>query len=154
MFNSSPTRYTTYTIHCVHKRMVRFQSLTRNLSPYTGKTYTVGSGNCPSFSCAASSLLLMLTAGPWGQFPRWRALPAVLNCAQNSRCTVITDLDTSALQERHLQGADNTQTGSAPYLHLFGTYDVSYAQFSSGSFGLPEDGAPAAPKHVGARLIF
>jgi hypothetical protein len=24
----------------------------------------------------------------------------------------------------------------------------------SGYFGLPEDGAPAAPKHIGARLIF
>ena len=27
-------------------------------------TYTVSSGNCPSFSCATSSSLLMLTAGP------------------------------------------------------------------------------------------
>jgi len=33
-------------------------------SPYTGTTYTVSSGNCPSFSCATSSSLLMLTAGP------------------------------------------------------------------------------------------
>ena len=41
-------------------------------SPYTGTTYTVSSGNCPSFSCATSSSLLMLTAGPRGQFPRWR----------------------------------------------------------------------------------
>ena len=29
-----------------------------------GKTYTVSSGNCPSFACATSSSLLMLTAGP------------------------------------------------------------------------------------------
>jgi len=36
-----------------------------------GTTYTVSSGNCPSFSCATNSLLLMLTAGPRGQFPRW-----------------------------------------------------------------------------------
>jgi hypothetical protein len=27
-------------------------------------------------------------------------------------------------------------------------------RLSSGSFGLSEDGAPAAPKHVGAGLIF
>ena len=52
--------------------MVRFQKLTRNFSPYTGTTYTVSSGNCPSFSCVTSSSLLMLTAGPRGQFPRWR----------------------------------------------------------------------------------
>jgi hypothetical protein len=37
-------------IQSVYKRMVRFQKLTRNLfSPYTGKTYTVSSSNCPSF---------------------------------------------------------------------------------------------------------
>jgi len=41
-------------------------------SPYTGTPYTVSSGNCPSFSCAISSSLLMLTAGPRGRFPRWR----------------------------------------------------------------------------------
>ena len=41
-------------------------------SPYTGTTYTVSSGNCPSFSCATSSSLLMRTAGPRGQSPRWR----------------------------------------------------------------------------------
>jgi hypothetical protein len=38
-------------------------------------------------------------------------------------------------QPKELPSADNTQT-------------------VSGFFGLPEDGAPAAPKHVGARLIF
>ena len=41
-------------------------------SPYTGKTYTVSSGKYPSFSCATISSLLMLNAGPRGQFPRWR----------------------------------------------------------------------------------
>jgi hypothetical protein len=30
--------------------------------PYTGTTYTVSSGNCPRFSCATSSSLLMLTS--------------------------------------------------------------------------------------------
>jgi hypothetical protein len=34
--------------------------------------YTVSSGNCPSFSCATSSSLHMLTAGPRDQFPRCR----------------------------------------------------------------------------------
>ena len=44
---------------------MQFQKLTRNFfSRYTGTTYTVSSGNCPSFSCATSSSLLMLTAGP------------------------------------------------------------------------------------------
>jgi hypothetical protein len=32
--------------------------------------YTVSSGNCQSFLCTTSSWLLMLTAGPQGQFPR------------------------------------------------------------------------------------
>ena len=60
-------------IQGIHKRMVRFQKLTRNLFlTLHGTTYTVSSGNCPSFSCATSSSLLMLTAGPRGQFPRWR----------------------------------------------------------------------------------
>jgi hypothetical protein len=30
---------------------------------------------------------------------------------------------------------DNTQTGSTPYLHLFGTYDVAYAQFHKDPLG-------------------
>jgi hypothetical protein len=30
---------------------------------------------------------------------------------------------------------DNTQTVSTPYLHLFGTYDVAYAQFHQDSLG-------------------
>jgi uncharacterized membrane protein (UPF0136 family) len=40
-------------------------------SSYTGETYTVSRGKCPSFSCATSSSLLMLTAGQRGQFLRW-----------------------------------------------------------------------------------
>jgi hypothetical protein len=64
---------TQYLIQCVHKRMVRFQKLTRNLFlNLYGQNYTVSRGNCPSFSCATSSSLLMLTTGPRGQFPRWR----------------------------------------------------------------------------------
>jgi hypothetical protein len=34
------------------------------------------------------------------------------------------------------------------------TYEVAYAQFNRNPFGLPEDGANAAPKHVGGRLKF
>ena len=49
----------------IHKRMVQFQKLTRNLFlTYTGTTHTVSSGNCPSSSCATSSSLFVLTAGP------------------------------------------------------------------------------------------
>ena len=45
--------------------MVRLQKLTRNLFlTLHGTTYTVSSGNCPSFSCATSSSLFMLTVGP------------------------------------------------------------------------------------------
>jgi hypothetical protein len=40
--------------------------------PYTGTIYNVSSGNSRSFSCAISSSLLMLTAGPRDQSPRWR----------------------------------------------------------------------------------
>src|SRR5215470_11174668 len=49
-------------------------------SPYTGKTYTVSSGNCPSFSCATSSSLLMLNAGQWGH--AW--------CVFSKPCTKLT----------------------------------------------------------------
>ena len=55
-------------------------------SPYTGRTYTVSSGNCPSFSCATSSSLLMLNAGPRGQFPRWRRSRKRLSVCSVLRC--------------------------------------------------------------------
>jgi len=52
-------------IQGIQNRMVPFQMLKKiYFSPYTGTTYTVSSGNCPSFSCATSSSLLMLIAGP------------------------------------------------------------------------------------------
>ena len=88
-----------------------------------GTTYTVSSGNCSSFSCATSSSHLMLTAGPVSKMAsqqekafsvlgfevsrsvitvqqyscsaRFRKDASFLNRARNSRCTVITDLDTS-----------------------------------------------------------
>ena len=56
------------------------------ISPYTGITYNVSSGNCPSFSCATSSSLLMLTAGPQGQFPRWRRSRKRLSLCSVLRC--------------------------------------------------------------------
>jgi hypothetical protein len=36
----------------------------------------------------------------------------------------------------------------------FSTYDVAYTQFRQDHFGLPVDGAPEAPKHVGASWYF
>jgi hypothetical protein len=45
--------------------MAQFEKLIKiYFSPYTGTKYTVGSGYCPSFSCATSSSLLTLTVGP------------------------------------------------------------------------------------------
>ena len=55
-------------------------------SPYTSTTYTVSSGNCPSFSCATSSSLFMLTARPRGQFTRWRRSRKRLSVCSVLRC--------------------------------------------------------------------
>ena len=55
-------------------------------SPYTDTTYTASSGNCPSFSCATSSSLLMLTTGPGGQFPVWRRNRKRLSVCSVLRC--------------------------------------------------------------------
>jgi hypothetical protein len=45
--------------------MVLFQKLLNiYFSSYTGTAYTASSENYPSFSCATSSSLLILTAGP------------------------------------------------------------------------------------------
>jgi hypothetical protein len=41
-------------------------------------------------------------------------------------------------KEKHIlcvPSADNTQTGSTPHLHLFGTYDVTYTQFHQDPLG-------------------
>jgi hypothetical protein len=51
-----------------------------------GTTYTVSSGNCPSFSSATSSSLLMLTAGPKEQFPRWHHSRRTLSVGSILRC--------------------------------------------------------------------
>ena len=51
-----------------------------------GTTYTVSSGNCPSFSCATSSSLLMLNAAQRGQFPRWRRSRKRLSMCSVLRC--------------------------------------------------------------------
>ena len=48
--------------------------------------YTVSSGKCPSFSCATSSSLFMLTAGPRGQFTRWRRSRKRLSVCSVLRC--------------------------------------------------------------------
>ena len=65
--------------------MVRFQKLTRNLF-LTLLGHNVSSCNCLSFSCATSSSLLMLTAGPRGQFPRWRRSRKMLSVCSVLRC--------------------------------------------------------------------
>ena len=54
-------------IHCVYKWMVQFQKLTRNIFlTLHGQTYTVSSGNCPSFSWATSSSLSRAYCGAAG----------------------------------------------------------------------------------------
>jgi hypothetical protein len=60
--------------------MVHFQKLTRNLF-LNFHWHTVSSDNCPSFLRATSSSLLLLTAGPRGQFPRWRPPVKGVLCA-------------------------------------------------------------------------
>jgi hypothetical protein len=56
--------------------------------PYTGIAYTVSSGSCPDTSCTTSSLIIMLTAGPRGQSPRWRRSSRSL-----SVCSVLSSPD-------------------------------------------------------------
>jgi len=51
-----------------------------------GTTYTVSSSKFPSFSCATSSSLLILAAGPRGQFPRWRRSRKRLSVCSVFRC--------------------------------------------------------------------
>ena len=115
-------------IQVIHKRMVRFQKLTRNFSPYTDATYTVSSGNCPSFSCATSSSLLMLTAGPVSKmasqqedtfcvlrFEVSRSVITVQRALQLYCCTIITDLDTSKRSTQKASSCCDTilETGPA-----------------------------------------
>jgi hypothetical protein len=63
-------------------------------------------------------------------------------------------LHVSALQECRLQGAQRILMKLCVCYVISHAYDVAYAQLRQESFGLPKDGAPAAPKHVGARLMF
>jgi hypothetical protein len=71
-------------------------------------------------------------------------------------------LHVSAHQERHPQGAQcnpheivcmlcHEQTVSTLCFQLFHIHDIAYIQFHEDYVGLPEDGAPDAPKHAGAR---
>jgi hypothetical protein len=55
-------------------------------SSYTGTTYTISNGNCPRFSYATSSSLLMLTAGPRDQFLRRRRSRRRLSVCPVLRC--------------------------------------------------------------------
>jgi hypothetical protein len=45
----------------------------------------------------------------------------------------------------------NLSTDNVQTVHLFRIHGVAYVQFYQDYIGLPEDGAPDAPKHVGAR---
>jgi hypothetical protein len=59
--------------HNIHKRTAWFQKLIKNvfLTLHWHNIYCQ-QRDCPRFSCATSSWLLMLTAGPRDQFPKWR----------------------------------------------------------------------------------
>jgi len=61
-------------IQIIHKKKCTVSKVNKKFISYLtqGTTYTVSSGNCPSFSCATSSSVPVLTAGPRGQFSRWR----------------------------------------------------------------------------------
>ena len=67
--------------------MVRFQKVTRNFFlTLHGQNVHRQQQNCPSFSCATSSSLLMLNAGQRGQFPRWRRSRKRLPVCSVLRC--------------------------------------------------------------------
>ena len=60
-------------IQDIHKRMVQFQTLTRNLFfALHGHNVHRQQRQLSKFLMRYSSSLLMLTAGPRDQFPRWR----------------------------------------------------------------------------------
>jgi len=112
-----------FKIQGIHKRMVRFQKLTRNLflTLPGSTTFTVSSGNCPSFSCANSSSLLMLTAGPRGQFPRWRrsrkglSVCSVLRCPP-ARCIFSKPCMKITLHRNHRSGHLKTEHTESLFL--------------------------------------
>ena len=77
------THYTGYTqkngaVSKVNKKLI--SHLTR------AQRTPSASEKCPSFSCATSSSLLMLNAGPRGQFPRWRRSRKRLSVCSVLRC--------------------------------------------------------------------
>jgi hypothetical protein len=49
----------------------------------------------------------------------------------------------------HSLPTDSTRRYPLPSF-TYSAYDVAYTQFRQNHFGLPEDGAPEAPKHIGA----
>jgi hypothetical protein len=74
-------------IQRMHKRMVQFQKLTRNLFlTLHGHNVQVSSGNCPKFLMRYQQFALMLTAGPRGQFPRWRRSRKRLSVCSILKC--------------------------------------------------------------------
>jgi hypothetical protein len=61
-----------------------------------------------------------------------------------SACCHLKDLSASLL-------TDNIKKVTTLCFHLFHIHDIAYIQFHEDYIGLPEDSAPDAPKHAGAR---
>jgi len=53
-----------------------------------GTTYTISSGNCPSFACATSSSLLMLTEGPVSKIALQQEKAFCVLCFEVSRSVI------------------------------------------------------------------
>jgi len=86
-------------------------------SPYTGTTYTISSSNCPSFSCANNSSLLILTPGPRGQFPRWCRSRKRLSVCSVLRCPNLwLQCSVSFLHCNHRSGHLKTEHTESLYL--------------------------------------
>jgi hypothetical protein len=68
--------------------------------------------------------------------------------------TVARNLRLTAPDGIHSLPTDSTRRYPLPTFTYFGTYNVAYSQFRQDHFGLPENGAPEAPKHVGASWYF
>jgi hypothetical protein len=73
----------------IDRRMAQIKKLMNSLflTLHGYNIYTVSSGNCPRLSCATSSSLLMLIAGPRDQFPIWRRSRRRLSVCSILTCT-------------------------------------------------------------------
>jgi hypothetical protein len=74
-------------IHRIHERMMRFEELIKNCISHPARAqHTVSTGNCPRFSSATSSSLLMLTAALRDRFLRWSRSRRSLSVCSVLRC--------------------------------------------------------------------